>query len=280
MVERRVRSWYNALMIARLFAVVVLGLVQFSCAAPERDNAPAALEMVDLSVEVDGTIYPCKALISARASRGGGGILFLHGSGECGTHGIKMLTVGLPGLVMRDPEQWSRVWPQVLIVPQKPTVDSEWEDHEDAVLAMLDKAVALGLVDPERVGITGLSQGGHGTVALASRHPDRFVAAAPVCAYIGRAWDEDGVFMDWRGVDASSPVVVDAAEGLSGMPVWIHHGDSDSVVPVGESRALHAAFERLGADVRYTEYEGVDHNSWDAAYGDPDLARWLVEQTD
>lgn len=260
-------------MLTRFLAVAVIAFSQFSCDSPRRDRSPRAIEIVDLSVEVDGIRYAGKAVINPAAERGGPALLFLHGAGECGTHGLKMLTVGLPKHAVDDPE----MWPYVLIVPQKPTVDSEWEDYEDAVLAMIGDAAHLGLIDLDRLGITGLSQGGHGTVALASRHPELFVAAAPVCAYIGRAWDEDGVFMDWRGVDASSPVVVDAAQRMSSMPVWIHHGDADSVVPVGESRALHTALERLGADVRYTEYESVDHNSWDDAYTDGAFAAWFKD---
>jgi predicted peptidase len=30
--------------------------------------------------------------------------------------------------------------------------------------------------------------------------------------------------------------------------------------------------------VNYTEYPGVGHDSWDLAYADPDLPRWLLQQ--
>ena len=36
--------------------------------------------------------------------------------------------------------------------------------------------------------------------------------------------------------------------------------------------------KRLGMNVRYTEYPGVGHNSWDQAYGDPELWIWLAKQ--
>jgi acetyl esterase/lipase len=38
------------------------------------------------------------------------------------------------------------------------------------------------------------------------------------------------------------------------------------------------ALKAAGGDVRYTEYPGVKHNSWDKAYSEPDLFPWLLEQ--
>jgi predicted peptidase len=39
-----------------------------------------------------------------------------------------------------------------------------------------------------------------------------------------------------------------------------------------------AALRALGANVRYTELAGVDHNAWDQAYDDSDMAAWLLDQ--
>jgi predicted peptidase len=58
--------------------------------------------------------------------------------------------------------------------------------------------------------------------------------------------------------------------------VWLFHDAADRIVPVEHSRALKAAFERVGAHVRYTEYPGVDHVSWDLAYAEPELPPWLT----
>jgi len=30
--------------------------------------------------------------------------------------------------------------------------------------------------------------------------------------------------------------------------------------------------------VRYNEYEGVGHNSWDKAYAEPELFSWMLAQ--
>jgi predicted peptidase len=68
------------------------------------------------------------------------------------------------------------------------------------------------------------------------------------------------------------------AQDLAETPVWIVHGDADVVVPVEQSRSMAMALQSAGAEVHYTELPGVNHNSWDAAYADPDLISWLFEQ--
>ncbi|HEU0016657.1 MAG TPA: prolyl oligopeptidase family serine peptidase, partial [Longimicrobium sp.] len=68
------------------------------------------------------------------------------------------------------------------------------------------------------------------------------------------------------------------ARAIGRTPVWIFHGDADPVVPVDESRRMAAALRAAGGDVRYTELEGVGHNAWDPAYGDPAVPQWLLSQ--
>ena len=38
------------------------------------------------------------------------------------------------------------------------------------------------------------------------------------------------------------------------------------------------ALKAANADVKYTEYPGVGHNSWDKAYAEADLPPWLLKQ--
>jgi dipeptidyl aminopeptidase/acylaminoacyl peptidase len=61
-------------------------------------------------------------------------------------------------------------------------------------------------------------------------------------------------------------------------PVWIFHGADDDTVPVEESRKMAAALRAAGANVKYTEYPGVGHESWDRAYAEPGLIDWLLAQ--
>jgi len=177
-------------------------------------------------------------------------IMFLHGKGERGTDGRLQCTVGL-GPAIADYEREGR-FPFVAIFPQ--AIDFGRAD-DDLTMAILDKSLSEYRIDPDRVYLTGLSMGGAGTWRLAARHPDRFAAIAPVC---GRT--------DPR-----------LAGNLRHMPVWCFHGDADPVIPVEESRRMIAALRKLGAAARYTEYPGVTHNSWDAAYGTRELYTWFLE---
>lgn len=262
----------QAILTAMISAILMLGHSQ---AQPDEEDTAERVKIEHRTLEHDGQTYAWAIMIPESAEEGGRALLFLHGAGECGTDGEKNLAVGLPTNVKADPDRW----PFVVIVPQKPTRESEWEDHEDAVLKMLDLCAEEGLIDSGRLAITGLSQGGHGTIMIGSRYPDRFKAAASVCGYVDRRFSEDGTRAKEVPAEPTDESVIEAAKGLESMPVWLFHGEVDSVVPVEESRALFAALNTTGATCAYTELEGVNHGAWDPAYADPDLAEWFKGHT-
>ncbi|MBK8978430.1 MAG: dienelactone hydrolase family protein [Planctomycetes bacterium] len=178
-------------------------------------------------------------------------ILFLHGAGECGTDGWKQVAVGLAPAILSD----VAAWPFLVLLPQKPDVHDAWEDHDELVMAMLERTRADYPVDPARIFLTGLSQGGHGTWVLGARHADRFAALAPVCGY-------------------GEPAGL-AAE-LARRPIWAFHGEADRAVPVRQSKELVAAVREAGGHAMLSLYPGVGHNAWDRAYRDEGLARWFL----
>jgi len=256
------------------FVACVMSIVPHQAPQPEATQA-GEIRVDHRTLELDGKTYAWSIMIPPGFEEGGAAILFLHGAGECGTDGEKNLAVGLPRHVREHPERW----PFVVIVPQKPTMASEWEDHEAALLAMLDEAADDGLYEPAQLAVTGLSQGGHGTITIASMHPERFQAAAPVCGYVERRISTEGERLKEIPATPEDEAVIDAATKLSKMPVWIFHGSLDDVVPPEESRSLAEALKKLHARVQFTEVADANHNSWDAAYSNPELARWFVEQT-
>jgi predicted peptidase len=263
-------------MIIQTIAILLLSLLQPSSTMDTKpiDNRPA-VQVINRSMELDGQLYKWSIMIPDSAQRGGASLLFLHGAGECGTDGKKNLAVGLPPAVMKNPE----TWPFVLIVPQKPSMLSEWEDHERALLAMLKEAHKDGFIDSDRLAITGLSQGGHGTITLASMHPERFRAAVPVCGYVERRVSRAGERLEEIPANPDDPAVIEAAKKLAKLPVWFFHGDLDNVVPSAESSALNEALQQRNADTRYTELADTNHNAWDPAYSNEQLAAWLIKHT-
>jgi predicted peptidase len=188
-------------------------------------------------------------------------VVFLHGSGECGTDGIKPTLVGLGAVVRTHPERW----PCIIVMPQKPIEDAEWEEHEELVLACLHAVRAAYRIDPERIALTGMSQGGHGTWMLGARHPDLFSCLAPVCGY-GRAHT--------------------VARRVADRPVWAFHGLRDDVVDPHDTQEIVAAIQAQRrarglvpdgpAGARATLYPDLNHGCWDAAYGEAELPPWLL----
>jgi predicted peptidase len=199
-------------------------------------------------------------------------IVFLHGAGESGANGLTQTLIGLPAAVRRNPERF----PAILVLPQSsPT--RQWINpvEQDHVLASLDRTMKEFRSDPRRVYLTGLSKGGYGTWYLAARAPERFAAIVPICGGVTlpqRALERLGA----KASDFPSPA--DIAKKLGSLPVWAFHGGADATVPPERSREAVEALKAEGGSVKYTEYEGVGHNSWDKAYAEPDLAPWLFAQ--
>lgn len=205
-------------------------------------------------------------------------LTFLHGSGERGDNNEAQLTHG-GKLFLNDSVR--NTFNAIVIFPQCPR-DSTWNYFRsrrdlaspggrsiDFTLSprpttparlmkqLLDSLVASHTADPARMYIGGLSLGGFGTFDMIERYPDFFAAAIPICG----------------GGDTSM-----ANRFAKKLAVWIFHGDNDQSVPVQYSRQYYAALKNLGADVRYTEYPGVGHNSWDNAFAEKDLLPWLISK--
>jgi predicted peptidase len=66
---------------------------------------------------------------------------------------------------------------------------------------------------------------------------------------------------------------------LVDIPIWAWHGDADNAVPVERTRTMIAAIRQAGGCPKYTELNGIGHNSWTPAYENPDgLIPWMFEQ--
>jgi predicted peptidase len=180
-------------------------------------------------------------------------ILFLHGSGETGTDGVKPSQVGLGPAIKKDEGRF----PCFAIFPQ--SQKRTWKagsDDANRALAILGEVEKQYKIDPQRIYLTGLSMGGYGTWSLAVAHPDRWAAIVPVCG----------------GGDPKQ------ADRIKDIPCWCFHGDADTAVKVEKSRAMIGALWAAGGHPNYTEYPGVGHNSWDRAYDTRDLLDWLLKQ--
>ncbi|MCK6477776.1 MAG: prolyl oligopeptidase family serine peptidase [Phycisphaerales bacterium] len=184
-------------------------------------------------------------------------VVFLHGRGESGTDGVKQASVGLLPAVLNQPQRW----PCVILMPQKPEFEPLWPTQTDVVMAELKALREQVHIDENRISLTGLSQGGHGTWMFAMHDPGMWSALAPVCGFHR---------------DASADAIAAAVKHL---PVWAFHGLKDDVVPPARTRDIIDALKQQGASPKLTEFPDANHNSWDPAYRDPELPKWLLSQT-
>jgi predicted peptidase len=201
-------------------------------------------------------------------------ILFLHGMGECGDDGLKPMHGALAAAIVDAAADW----PFVVVMPQKPSPLQEWEQHEAAVLALLDLECRRWNVDPDRVHLTGLSQGGHGAWVLGARHASRWASVVPICGYPAApatGWEAFDVARAWPE-EATAAAATRLAGALRGVPVRVFHGDADPVLPVALSRACDAALRAAGGKVELTVWRGMEHNVWDRAYRETGLAAWML----
>ena len=124
------------------------------------------------------------------------------------------------------------------------------------VLQLMDSVAKLKTVDKSRIYVIGLSMGGMAIYDLIARRPDLFAAAAAIC-----------------GIGDTS-----RAKDMAPVKLWIFQGEKDNLIDVSNARNIVAALRRAGADPKYSEYQGVGHDSWVKAYTDPELLPWLFEQ--
>jgi len=179
-------------------------------------------------------------------------VLFLHGAGERGED-INFVEVhGIPKLIKMGKE-----FPFITIAPQCP-FDRWWSDKVfvKALISLIEKTKTQYNVDDSRIYATGLSMGGYGTLAIAMERPDLFSGIIPICG----------------GGDLNK------IGRLEHMPIWLFHGDADTVVPVENSTKIYDALNLINDNVKITIYENVGHDSWTQTYENNDIYEWLLNQ--
>jgi predicted peptidase len=252
-------------------SIAVCGLVWASPLAARQPDTG----FLNRTAVVDGVTYKYQVFVPVNWSKNVKWpvILFLHGYGEEGDDGLLQTEVGLGTAIRRHVDRF----PFVVVIPQCRKQDW-WTSPamEAQALKALDQTMKEFKGDPQRVYLTGLSMGGFGTWGFASEHPGKFAAIAPVCGGIRLAHGSE--MPKYRDVDDSADPYAATAQKLGKTPVWVFHGDADPAVPVTESRKMVEALKAAGGNVRYTEYPGVKHNSWDNAYSEPELFPWLLAQ--
>lgn len=197
-------------------------------------------------------------------------VVFLHGSGEKGYDNKAQLKLGAsvfsnPANMEQYPayvvfpqcsrETWIGEFNPLSLMPGAPA--KPLSTNMASVIGIIDETIASCPIDTNRIYIMGISMGGIGVYDLASRHPERIAAAVVICG----AFNPD--------------LLPPAAE----VPFMIFHGEIDPVVPTFLARDDYRALKKAGADARYIEFSGTEHDSWHQALNHPDLLPWLFSQS-
>lgn len=249
--------------------MIAFALSQAGQPAASQPAETTATGFLDKTLTLDGETYAYSVYVPPEytSERAWPVILFLHGSGERGTDGLLQTEVGI-GRAIRRHREW---FPAIVVMPQcRPNATWFGPDGLGPMATMALKCVEAASreyrLDRERMYLTGLSLGGQGTWLIAAAFPGQFAAIVPICGFLE------------LGPTPTAGLTEQVAGQLVNENIWCFHGDADQAVSVTASRTLIAAIRAAGGNPRYTEYPGVGHNAWDAAYDTADLWRWLYIQ--
>ena len=150
----------------------------------------------------------------------------------------------------------------ILVCPTYPAGAWFTRRAEDLVLATVQAVQQRYRIDPNRIFLTGMSNGGIGAWLIGMHHAPLFAGLAPMAS----------------GID---DVLFPFLENLRATPVYIIHGSQDQVMPVELSRMLAGELKNLGYPFIYRE-----HNRTHAMAGGhffpreelPELVKWFDNQ--
>ena len=135
-------------------------------------------------------------------------------------------------------ERWQTRLDEGYLVACPTLPQGNWWTREaaDVVLATLRAVQSQYHVDPNRIFLTGMSNGGIGVYLVGSHYAPLFAGLAPMAS----------------GLD---DVLLPFLENLRHTPVYLIHGTKDQVMPVELSRTVAQELTRLGYPFTYREHD-------------------------
>ncbi len=133
---------------------------------------------------------------------------------------------------------------------------------EELVLATIKTVRAQYRIDPDRMYLTGMSNGGIGTWIIGMHHASRFAAVAPMAS----------------GID---DVLYPFLENLRHTSLYVIHGAKDRIMPVWLSRNITNELARLGIAFTYREHEWTHPHAGGHFFPRqelPALVKWFEHQ--
>ncbi|NRD18635.1 prolyl oligopeptidase family serine peptidase [Winogradskyella eckloniae] len=261
------------------YLILVIAIMSFSSCVLKAQQSQASKDLFTYEqhiVEQDTLNYRMLLPKNFDASKTYPLILMLHGAGERGRDNKRQLAHG-SNLFLNETTRDS--FPAIVIFPQCPRNDF-WSKIEadrttkpttfnykykeepttamSLVMDLIDEMTAKPFTNTNQIYVMGLSMGGMGTFEIIYRKPNTFAAAIPICG-------------------GGNPESVTAYAKT--IPLWIIHGAKDDVVDPKLSLNMASALISAGGFPKLTLYDFANHNSWDPAFAEPDLLKWLFSNS-
>jgi len=218
----------------------------------EREYAPQPTGTIpDKRIDVQGRVYhlALSVPLTYHPMKSYGLVVCLHGAGFTGDAYL---------------ERWQARLGEdyVLACPTIPMGAWFTRNAEELVLATIRSVQRRYHIDPDRIFLTGMSNGGIGTWVIGMHDAPLFAGIAPMAS----------------GLDH---VLLPFLANLRSTPIYVIHGAKDQVMPVEFSRTITQELTRLGYPFVYREHDG-EHPMAGGHYFPreelPELVTWLNAQ--
>ena len=217
-----------------------------------RDYALQPIETIlEEEIDVQGEAYDLALSVplTYQTAKGYGLVVCLHGEGFTGQAYL---------------ERWQARLGEgyILACPTAPMGAWFTRDAEELVLATIRSVQRRYHIDPDRIFLTGMSNGGIGAWVIGMHDAPLFAGIAPMAGGL------DNVLMPFLA-------------NLRSTPIYIIHGAKDQVMPVELSRTITKELTRLGYPFVYREHDR-EHPMAGGHYFPreelPELVIWLNAQ--
>ncbi|MDT7043792.1 alpha/beta hydrolase-fold protein [Candidatus Nitronereus thalassa] len=161
-------------------------------------------------------------------------------------------------------ERWAeRLGDSYILVCPTISMGAWWSRQgEELVLATIRAVQSRYHIDPDRIFLTGMSNGGIGAWIIGMHHAPRFAAVAPMAG----------------GIDE---VLFPFLKNLSQTPLYVIHGAKDQIMPVWLSRNITHELSQLGIAYIYREHEWTHPHAGGHFFPRqelPSLVKWFGQQ--
>ena len=246
------RVWSRCSLFQRLARRILRGSLRWAHTFSGRGGAKLPYRLLKPEKVEAGKKYPL--------------VLVLHGWGERGTDNAKQLKDYGPAFLNAKVRER---FPAFVLIPQangswvqNPTFDKPIRLTKTPTAPLelafeLTKSCEKKLpVNPDRIYVTGYSNGACGVWELLEREPRFWAAAAPMAG-------------------AGDPSKIGAAKNV---PIWAFHGEKDPTIPLDRMNEMVAALRAAKGHPMFTIYPKGVHYHAKGGLHDPNLMRWMFAQ--